>query len=696
MDLTLKTDYGILLAAIAVVISAALSFFYYKGGQAQGKTLRGVLTSLRFLTILSVLLLFMSPVLTYLGSTSGKPIDIILIDRSESTGLAGTETVNAEIDDFLSNSKLENPKFFYFSGELENEVSAGDAAIRPGDSLGSKTNLSKALSQLKERLPGENISSVTVISDGIINDGGSPVKSGLAIGAPINYLLIGDTTESKDISIARVLYNKTAFIESSVPVSVELISRGHSGKTRVSLYEDGRLADTKELQLTEGQSSYTVDFSTGSSEKKIVQYKVVADSLEGEVTLRNNSSDFFIKYIDNRFKILVIAGGPSSDLAFIKEEMLRIKNFETDFRTQKSPGEFYEGGFPSSLDYDAVMLIGFPTNTSDESVLNLLRAGIEKRNLPVVFFASRNTDYSRLKLIEDRLPFLTSGFSETESETSLSPVSGISSRFFKNDELLSRIASFPSVFRTGTSISGKPDAVTILIALNGKSPALLISETSFRPSAAFLAHGLYKWKLGRNTSSAGEVLGYLLANIFSAISAREEGKFLSVETTSPVYSASEEITMTGTVRGFDASGGEKIEVTVKGNGYSKNFSMIKNSQGVFNLSFVNPGQGVFDFEAALVSQGKQAEKVSGRFLVGDNNYEFLETKQSNLLLNEVAIATGGKNVTDNQDNFPRSESVTAEMKSQKSFDLNLNPYFLSLIILFLSAEWFLRKRNNLP
>ena len=102
------------------------------------------------------------------------------------------------------------------------------------------------------------------------------------------------------------------------------------------------------------------------------------------------------------------------------------------------------------------------------------------------------------------------------------------------------------------------------------------------------------------------------------------------------------------------------------------------------------------------SEGRDIETVTGKFLVGNNNFEYLETQPDQMLLNEVASATGGKKLNGLSESEIQSvyeesgRNRSNEILSSKSFDLNINPYYLGFIILFLSLEWFLRKRNNLP
>lgn len=701
MDFSFKINYGPLFAAAAVLISAGAAYYYYRRTAAE-RNLRWVLTSLRFLAILFVLLLFLSPVLSLLGLSERKPVNIILIDNSSSVREIHGNNVPELLNSVKDNSGNETRTFLFSDGIIA-EAGESDPGFLSADTLtGVRTDLTKTLRELRDLLPGENISSVTVITDGILNDGGNPTQAAVSLGAPVNFLLAGDTAGSKDLSIKKVLHGKTSFIESSVPVIAEIEARGVTGDARLNLYEDGRLLDSRTIQIQPDRTEYTAGFSVTSPSERTAHYTLTADSLQGEITFRNNSSDFFIRFIDNKFRLLVISGGPSADFAFIREQIGKIENFVTDFRTQKSAGEFYEGALPDLSGYDAVMLIGFPNSFSDDGILTSLSNKAERTNLPLLFFSSRNIDFNKLKLIEENLPFSVSSYSDAEQETSISVISSGEGSFFRSENMAGTINSLPPVFRTGTVFIARPGTSAIAVTGSPAMPAIIISESKDRRSAAFLAHGINRWRLGENSSAAEDALSYILANMVSAVARKDAGRKFDIETTSPVFSQLEPVTFRASVTGLEIKGGEKIRIKIDGPSYSNEFDMEKLGANEFTLSQKMPSKGVYDYEASLFSADGIAEKVTGKFLVEESSIEYLETKTNAMVMNEIANATGGKRL----DGMPDSEIRNAltggsagsanGIRSSKNLDLKVNPYYLGIIILLLSVEWFLRKRNNLP
>lgn len=701
MDISFRSDYGFIFSAVAVIISAAAAYFYYRGSAADGR-LKQVLTALRFLSIFFILLLLLSPVLSFVGVNEKKPTGIILIDNSASV----KELNGSEMKELIAKARLasnDEVRTFVFSDGITGELgSQGTEQLNADTTSAGRTNLAKAFQDLKLMLPDENISSVTVISDGILNEGGNPLQSALHLGAPVNFILAGDTGRSRDISVTDVLYGKNAFIESSVPVSAVISSNGYEGTLNIKLTEDGKLIDSRTVNVTQGRTKYNADFTVSSPVIRTAHYRIETDSVEGEKTLKNNSADFFIRFTDNRFRMLVISGGPSSDLAFIREQVSRIRNFDAEFRTQKSPAEFYEGALPDLAGFDVILLAGFPTSVSDEGVLNAIKAAAGKTGKPIIFFGSRNTDFGRLKALEDRLPFIADNYSDLESETTLEALTGTGQTAFRDPAMLSKAARLPGIFITGTSFSAKPDAQTILVASSGSRPALLVSASDDRRSAAFLPYGIYKWRLGGNVTDAEEFLGYIISTAASAVVRKDAGKKFNVETLKPVFPVGGKAEFTGAITGLEIKGGEKIVMKIKGPDQTKELEMIRSSDNKFQLSDPVTSPGVYEYEAELISEGRSVEKITGKFLAGEDNFEYLETQPEPSVMNELANNTGGRrlDVMSNDEitatagsnrNANRNEQLTS-----KSFDLNINPYYLGLVILFLCTEWFLRKRNNLP
>jgi len=273
---------------------------------------------------------------------------------------------------------------------------------------------------------------------------------------------------------------------------------------------------------------------------------------------------------------------------------------------------------------------------------------------------------------------------------------------FKNNGLISQVNSFPNIFKTASSFAVNSSAETFLIMSQNSEPAFIIQNTEKNKSAAFLAYGLYKWRLNNQRNNAGEVLNYIITSSVIAITDKEQKKTFNVETTKPVYSKFENVKFNARITNYELQGGEKIRVKITGNGFNNSFELVKKDNRYFEGEINIPADGTYSYTAELLSGNNLIESTDNRFIIGENNFEYKLTRADNSFLNKLSGDTYGINFS-NADNSVIKDSLInfnerskSEFKTRKNFELNVNPYYLGIIIFLLCLEWFFRKRNNLP
>jgi len=705
MDYSFKTEQNFIFIIAALILSAVVAYFYYKGSKLEGPQ-KKLFTSLRFLSVFFILLLLMSPVISYFKTLTKDPVNIFLLDNSESLLIEKRNEKQKEI--FTEKISNETPGgsedlYFLFSSNLYKEINQEESDQLVYEGINNfQTDLTSTLYSLQERLSGKNLSTVTIISDGIFNEGGNPLTIAKSLNVPFSFILIGDTVQKKDLVLKNIFFNKTSFIESSAPINVQINSFNYDRDIKINLYSDDKLIDSKDLKVNSGQSNYNIIFNVMSVKEAIIKYKVEIAGLEDEITLRNNFEEFFIKFIDNKFKVLVLSGGPSADLAFLSEEIKKVKNFEATILTQKSPSEYYEGTLPDLSAFNSYIFIGYPTSITNPVILNDVKENLDKNNSSLIFFASRNTDYKKLSQLEENLPFKFSGYSEAEEETDIKTVSSPDADIFKSPGLLASVNSFPNIFKTASVFSANPSSETFLIMGRNSAPALIIERTDKNKSAAFLAYGLYKWRLNSSNNNSREVLNYILTSSLVAITDKEAKSKFVIETTKDVYSKYENVIFKANITNFELQGGENIKVKINGNGFYKELELMKKGNRYFEGEINIQADGNYEYTAELYSKGQLEESISNRFAIGENNFEYKLTRADNTIFSALSNETKGSNFTNQpsaeiKDFFQKSnEKSKSEYMSLQNYELNINPYYLILVILILCIEWFLRKRNNLP
>jgi len=179
MNFSFSAEYGFVYAAIMLIVAGAVSYFYYK------KTIlkepqKKFLTALRALSVFFIFILLLSPVMSFISNISPSPKNIFLIDNSESLLIENRNNLLKKIvTDEIKGTGAGNSEdlYFHFSGDLIKEISADELNGITYEGINNfETDLSSPVSTLQEKLSAANISTVNIVSDGMINEGGNPLK----------------------------------------------------------------------------------------------------------------------------------------------------------------------------------------------------------------------------------------------------------------------------------------------------------------------------------------------------------------------------------------------------------------------------------------------------------------------------------------------------------------------------------------
>lgn len=409
-----------------IVIAAVIAFFSYRRPLPPiGTTLRTVLTVLRALGLGCLLLAIAEPVASFISTTQQPPVVAILLDQSQSMTITDKtgkrdEQIRKLLHDppFRITSRGE-VKYFGFSN-LMHPINSFQL-----DSLqfnGSETDIASALHEIHRLRDDDNIQAVILVSDGDVTSGQNPVYDAEELALPITTIGVGDSSEQKDVLISDVFANHLGYVESAIPVDVTVKSVGCEGThVDVTLTEGSTVIQKKPLTLGPGASSIATQFNVTPKEEGIHKYTVRVSMIPGELTEKNNSRSFFIKVLKSKISVVLIAGAPSPDVAFVRRILALDKNITVKTFIQKSSSEFYEGGLArNDLDNaECLVLIGYPTGDASPDVIQMIKNEIEQQKKPLLFIASRTIDYTKLRLLEPLLPFSTSSAPRGEREVIL-------------------------------------------------------------------------------------------------------------------------------------------------------------------------------------------------------------------------------------------------------------------------------------
>jgi hypothetical protein len=704
---------------LLLVAAVTVSYFIYRftiPPVTRGKRL--LLTSLRSAALFLLLVFLFEPLLRLVFTSQQPPVVAVLVDNSKSLRIADRTTNRKdEVRRLLGSGPLKD-----LSGKAETRYFTFGATPKPmtsatPDSLSLNedgTDISAALRLLSAEKEQQNIHAVLLVTDGAYNLGQNPVYETEPLGVPIYTIGIGDSSEQKDVLVTRVAANDLVYNETQAPVDVTIKSSGYDGENLEVLLKEGtRELDRKTIMLGPGTREYPVRFSytpQGEGQKK---YTVKISSLPGELTSGNNQKSFFAKVLKSKLRVLIVAGTPSPDLSTIKQTLIEDKNLDVRSFAQKMPGGFFEGTLSGQpLDSaDCIVLIGFPTSSTNGATLDLVTSSIVQRSKPVLFINGRHVDYGKLQALISILPFTALNISTAEDyvffqpsdSQRLNPILAI-----PQSEGLSAWNRLPPIFKTQTSFKAKPEATVLgFPRVQGvvlSEPLILTRNVNKRKSLAVLGYGLWRWRLmTQGTPETEQLLSTFLSNSIRWLTAHEDSRPVKVSTTKESYTQGEPVEFVGQV--YDAAmqpvDNEQLRVTVKQGEKEAGTVLRPIGNGRYEGSIDGLGEGDYTFKASAQTDGQQLGEDNGRFTVGELNLEFQDTRMNSILLRQIAQRTGGRYYTPNelsslvQDIVTQQSFSSRESVHTRTLELWNWQYSLASLIFLLGTEWFIRKRSGM-
>jgi hypothetical protein len=712
------------LMCLLIIIASAIAIFTYRHTVPQiSKSRKIIQISLRSLALALLLFALFEPVATILSVKSEPPRLAVLLDNSISAGFSeGRSDNKADYETAVKNTNFmsldaDNRKIIRFDAEaLELQGFTFDSLRFDGGA----TDISEAFAFASRIGEDNNIRAALIITDGAYNSGTNPLYKLDELGIPVFVVGIGDTTEDKDISVQSILTNEVAYVDNPVPLSVNVKASGYEGEQiRLGLYDNGEFLSEQLVTISSNNYDAAAIFEYKPKKEGVRKLTVTASSLVGETTLKNNSRSEFINVLQNKRSIVIFAGAPSPDLSFIINSLNKQKGVEIKKIIQKKGAEYIDES-PSAADLkdaEVIVLIGFPIASTSQNSIELIRNELEKGK-PLLFISSLQTDYSKLKALQDYLPFtvVSSRQQEFLAMLDIKPQAMASPllRVFGNEKDIEYWNKLPPLYRTETFVQPKPESEVIAnMKVNNvpmKEPLILVRSLNNNKSVATLGYGLYRWRLlgyasdlANENPEAIDMLDLFLNNCYRYLSVRQDNRNVRIKTSKKNYIVSETVEILGQIYDNSYNPIDNATVTVSINGGSENREVILASQGNgrYYAQVAGLAEGDYYYSGNAMLNKNKLGSDGGRFSVGDVALEYLNLKMNAPLLRSIAERSGGKFYTPAE-----AGSFLKDLETKPSFkerpvvaknELNLwnLPYLLAAAILLFVIEWFMRKRAGM-
>lgn len=709
VDLTLSIDSLFLIIAL-LLFGLFILFVYRYTVPVITTKLKVLLIILRFIALLLLLFIIFEPVLTLTKKNIINPVSLVFIDNSRSIKINDGTNREQIVKNFTSELGKELNRNEFESYLFGNKVTQSDfEELKNLSFIDGSTNFSDIFSSIDKE--NKNISSIAIISDGVITEGTNPIFTADKMNIPVFTVGVGDTARRNDIEIRNVLYNEYIYAETPTTIQTGINNTGFYGREiNVSLYEGNIPVEQKRITLSEeGIQNLEFEYKPGTGgEKKLT---IVASELKGEFTNANNKKVFYINVLSNKINILLLGGSPSSDLSFIKKSLQADENLKVNSLTQFAPGKFLEKVKPQPLldSADIFFLIGFPSNETTGDFFNKVKSKITNENKAFFLSLSSGIDSGKLKELQAELPVNFNLRSQYYNEVQpIIAVEQAKNPLLQNNSQnpVAAWENLPPIFQPDFQSTIKPESELIARSkvnnVPTNIPLIVTRRLGSKRSIAVLAKDIWKWKLQTATKNL-DLFDRFINSSVKWLNTSEDQKQVNIATSKKIYSLGEEVEFTGQVYDatFNPVTDAEVKVKVTGNDETSEIILSSVGNGLYEGTFQTNKAGDYSFSGDAKLDNLKLGTDKGSFNMGEVDIEMINPRMNYEFLRSLAERTNGEyfDQSNYMSLFPLLKKLNENASSEKietsEISLWSNEWLMAVVILLFGIEWFLRKRAGM-
>lgn len=691
--MSLITEYPVWFFIFCVALGllyAGILYYKNKREEFSVSTVRW-LAAFRFVTVVAISFLLLSPMMKNIFRTTEKPLIILAHDNSESV-MIGEDSAYYRRDFPDAFAKIAKNldgdyeiKSYGFSDRVaENEAFSYD---------GKQTDISAFFDEMITRYSNRNVGAIILASDGIYNKGLNPLYTSDQVKFPVYTVALGDTAMHKDAFISKVNFNRIAFLGNEFPIEVIIGANMCAGqKTTLTLSNGGIMVFSKNITFKSDQYFETIKLQLEAKSAGLQRYSVRLAPLEGEISTINNRQDIFIDILDAKQKILILAASPHPDISALRTAIESNYNYEV---TQLEFRDF-KGEIES---YNLIVLHQIPGQTANaDAIVAKATAG----KIPILYILGSKENIPQFNALKTGVQIITDQSNFNEAQAVFNPDFTL---FTVGEATQKSLEAFPPLLvpfgEYNTANSANPLFYQQIGPVVTSYPLVVFNQTLDNKTGVIAGEGIWKWRLhdylkNNNHNAFNEIITKMIQflsvkvdkSFFKVLGANNFLENESVNFDAEVYNQS-----------YELINDPEVEMTItNSSGDTYPFVFGKTAKAYQLSAGILPVDN-YTYEAR-VRDGDKIYSVKGAFTISPLNIEAVNTIADHNLLFQLAYKTSGKMVYPGQlDQIPdmlrQREDITTITYTQKKYSELINiPWILVLILALLSIEWFIRKRGG--
>jgi hypothetical protein len=570
---------------------------------------------------------------------------------------------------------------------------------------------------------------IVLLTDGIENTSSQRTEAVLkdlgARGIPVFPVPVG-LESPDDVSIRNIVMQEVAFSGDSVPVQVQILSKGYEKRTaRLTIQLNDRQVFQRNIRLQGGLQFEDVEFNMDLYEKGAARVAVAIEPFEDEISVVNNRVERSTNVVNEKVNVLYIEGNNRWEFRYLSAILKRDPRLNTTFISSCAGPEFARSSpehierFPSKREeafkYDLVILGDVDSAFFSQEELGLLEELIRDRGasllvlcgpmhtpssysgtpvetlLPVRFDADSKWDMTA----ESVYPTLT-------SEGRSSMVMLLENDPEENDRIWSRAAPLDHL----PPLTGVKPGATVLATLSDAA-----AGSQVYPLVSWHRYGTGKCmtvatdRLWRLRFKAGDKYHWRIwsqsIQFLTLSRLMGEHKRIRLETDRTLYQDGEQARLYAHVldEDYEPVVQPSFDITVNGadgNALRERVSLQpdRTSPGLYEGYFTAPVAGRYRLEA---NEDDAEISNTTEFQVAVVNRELSDTNMRRDELQRIAQLTGGKLLQaadlSKLGDLLDPEPITTTVRSERSL---WDGWLVAvLLVALLGMEWILRRRNDL-